>query len=64
MPPSDERYANVIMQAAHVLIGAVRADESGGVAVGKCAELTVQVDLTGGGVETWTIAIECVASSH
>ena len=63
MTPSDE-HANAIMQAAHVLIGAVRADESGGFAVGKCAELTVHVDLTGGGFETWIIAIEHVESKQ
>lgn len=28
------------------------------------AELEVRVELTGGGVETWTITIERTASSH
>lgn len=53
-----------IMAAARALIGMVRGAEASERARSEGAELEVRVELTGGGVETWTITIERTASSH
>lgn len=53
-----------IMAAARALIGMVRGAEASERARSEGADLEVRVELTGGGVETWTITIERTASSH
>jgi len=53
-----------IQKAARLLIGMVRASERSEQGRSTKAELGVEVELTGGGMETWTITIERTASSH
>lgn len=53
-----------IVAAARMLIGMVRVAERGEEARSSGATLELQVELTSGGVETWTITIERKASSH
>ena len=53
-----------IVEAAHTLIGITRNAERGERARSTHAELSLDVHLTGGGVETWKITIERTASSH
>jgi hypothetical protein len=67
MSRSEQRITDAssgIAAAARVLIGMVRGAEhdEGGRSTG--AELSLEIDLTGGGKETWTITIERTASSH
>lgn len=53
-----------IMAAAGVLVGMVRGAERSEEARSTQAELSLEVELTGGDVETWKITIERTASSH
>jgi hypothetical protein len=53
-----------IIAAARVLIGMVRLLERDEGGRSTHTELSLEVDLTGGGKETWTITIERTASSH
>jgi hypothetical protein len=53
-----------IQRAARLLIGMVRVSERSEHSRSTKAELDVEVELTGGGTETWTITIERTASSH
>ncbi len=53
-----------IIAAARMLIGMVRLSERDEGGRSTHAELSLEVDLTGGGKETWTITIERTASSH
>jgi hypothetical protein len=55
---------DAITEAARVLIGVVRATERDESRRSSNAELSLEVELTGGGVETWKITIERTASSH
>lgn len=56
--------ADALTDAAQTLIGMVRASEHGVGTRSSKAELTVEVELTRGGTEAWTITIERTASSH
>jgi hypothetical protein len=56
--------SDAIMNAARLLIGTVRASERSEKGRSSGAELSLDVELTGGGHETWTITIERTASSH
>lgn len=53
-----------IVAAARMLIGMVRMAEGSERARSSGATLELQVELTAGGIETWTITIERKASSH
>jgi hypothetical protein len=53
-----------IAAAARLLIGMVRGAERDEQGRSTHAELELEVDLTGGGKETWVITIERTASSH
>ncbi len=53
-----------ITEAARVLIGLTRSVERSEGARSNHAELSLEIELTGGGVETWKITIERTASSH
>jgi hypothetical protein len=53
-----------VTAAAHVLIGVVKMTERAEHGRAAKAELDLEVELTGGGIETWTITIERTASSH
>ena len=53
-----------ITHAARVLIGMVRVTERHERGRSSGAELSLEVELTGGGRETWKITIERTASSH
>ncbi len=53
-----------ITMAAHILISLVRGAERSEGARSTHGELELNIELTGGGVETWTITIERTASSH
>lgn len=53
-----------IIAAAHLLIGMVRMAETNEKARSNGASLEVEVELTDGGTETWTITIERRASTH
>jgi hypothetical protein len=55
---------DAISNAARVLIGIVRSTERIERGRSSVAELSLEVELTGGGVETWKITIERTASSH
>lgn len=59
MKPADK-----IIEAARTLIGLVRSTERREHGRSSGAELSLEVELTGGGVETWKIIIERTASSH
>jgi hypothetical protein len=56
--------SKAIIDAARTLIGTVRMVEGGEKRRAHISELSLEVELTGGGVETWTITIERTASSH
>jgi hypothetical protein len=56
--------ANAIEEAARVLIGVARRAEIDEGRRTTKAELVLDVDLTAGGTEQWTITIERTASSH
>lgn len=56
--------SDAITNAARVLIGTTRMAERSEHGRSTKAELELEVELTGGGVETWTITIERTASSH
>lgn len=53
-----------ITNAARVLIGTTRMVERNEHDRAAYAELSLEVELTGGGNETWRITIERTASSH
>ncbi len=53
-----------ITDAAQALIGMTRGAERSEGARATHAELSLEIELTGGGVETWKITIERTASSH
>ncbi len=53
-----------IIAAARMLIGLTRVAEKSEGERAMNAELSLEVDLTGGGCETWKITIERTASSH
>jgi len=53
-----------LTNAARVLIGMVRSTEILERGRSSSAELSLEIELTGGGVETWKITIERTASSH
>jgi hypothetical protein len=53
-----------VLAAARVLIGVVRISEASEGVRSNGAELSLDVQLTGGGTETWKITIERTASSH
>lgn len=53
-----------VIDAARVLIGLTRGVERREGQRSSHAELSLEVELTGGGTETWTIRIERTASSH
>lgn len=55
---------DALLSAARVLIGVVRSTERSEEARSSGAELSLEIELTGGGVETWKITIERTASSH
>jgi hypothetical protein len=55
---------DLITSAARVLIGMVRSTETIEHGRSSGATLSLEVDLTGGGRETWKITIERTASSH
>jgi hypothetical protein len=59
-----EARGEVITMAAHILISLVRGVERSEGGRSTSSELELSIDLTGGGVETWTITIERTASSH
>lgn len=56
--------ADDVMAATRVLIGLVRMSEDSEAARSRGAKLELDVELTGGGTETWKITIERTASSH
>jgi hypothetical protein len=62
----EQTEANVeaVIAAARVLIGMVRSTEQIERGRSSAAELSLEIELTGGGVETWKITIERTASSH
>jgi hypothetical protein len=47
-----------------VLIGVVRSTEQIERGRSSAAELSIDIELTGGGTESWKITIERTASSH
>jgi hypothetical protein len=53
-----------IIAAAHLLIAMVRTVERDEKAKSRGASLEIEVQSTGGEIETWTITIERKASSH
>jgi len=53
-----------IMTAARTLIGMTRKAERNERGRATKAELELQIELTGGGVETWLVTVERTASSH
>ncbi len=53
-----------IIEAACVLINKVRTKEQEVSDRAKVATLTLDVGMRGGGLETWKITIERMASSH
>lgn len=53
-----------IVAAARVLISMVRGAERDEGGRSTRGNLELQIELTGGGVETWKITIERTASSH
>lgn len=53
-----------IEASARTLIGIVRRTERAEGNRAVSAELSLEVSLTGGGVETWAISVERTASSH
>ena len=55
---------DALTNAARVLIGIVRVTERNESRRSSGAELSLDVELTGGGTETWKITIERTASSH
>jgi hypothetical protein len=58
------RGDDIVAAAARFLIGMVRVTERDEGGRSTHAKLTVEVELTAGGVETWEITIERTASSH
>ena len=67
MPSSEAKVqarSKAIIDAARTLIGTVRIVEGGEERRAHISELELEVELTGGGVETWKITIERTASSH
>lgn len=56
--------SDAITDAAYVMIGMVRGAEKSEAARSTSATLSLEVHLTGGGVETWEITVERVASTH
>jgi hypothetical protein len=61
---SKPQQPEAIVIAASALIGAVRAIEQDKKQRSSMAELTLEVELTGGGREIWTITIERTVSTH
>jgi hypothetical protein len=59
-----EARGEVITMAAHILISLVRGAERSEGARSTSGELELNIELTGGGQETWLITIERTASSH
>jgi hypothetical protein len=59
-----EAQGAAIANAARLLIGMVRVAERSEGGRSDYAELSLEVELTEGGVETWKITIERTASSH
>lgn len=53
-----------IEHAAHTLIGLVRLVERDEKQRASKSTLSLEIELTGGGIETWEITIERTASSH
>lgn len=53
-----------LLAAARTLIGLVMSGERQEGRRSEGAELTLEVDLTGGGRESWTITIERTAANH
>lgn len=67
MRPAERRITDAssgIAAAARVLIGMVRGAERDEGGRSMHAEISLEIDLTAGGKETWTITIERTASSH
>jgi hypothetical protein len=56
--------ADDVVNAARALIGLVRGMEKTERQRSSMAELTLDVKLTSGETETWTITIERMASTH
>lgn len=56
--------SDALTNAARTLIGMVRITEGIEHNRSSGAELSLEVELTGGGVETWKITIERTASTH
>lgn len=61
---TQQAAADALTNAARLLIGTVRSAERSEGGRSSGAELSLEVELTGGGVETWKITIERTASSH
>jgi hypothetical protein len=59
-----EDSADMLIDAAHVLIAMVKIVEVTEKDRATGAKLTIEVGLAGGGVEEWEITIERTASSH
>lgn len=67
MSKSESRIktnSDAITNAARTLIGMTRMAERDERGRSTHAEMSLDVDLTGGGRETWKITIERTASSH
>lgn len=60
---ADDR-GEAIARAARLLIGLVRRLERDEGRRSSTTELSIEVELTAGGTEAWTITIERTASSH
>jgi hypothetical protein len=56
--------SNKITDAARILIGLIRGAERSEGARSTHGEVSLEIELTGGGIETWKITIERTASSH
>jgi hypothetical protein len=56
-------HSEAIIQAASVLISAVRMSERSEGGRSSGAEMSIDVDLKGGGTETWKFTIHRTASS-
>jgi hypothetical protein len=59
-----QAQADAVIDAAHVLIGIVLSTEHIERGRTSAAELSLDIELESGGVETWKITIERTASSH
>lgn len=60
----DAPREHAVEKAARTLIGLVMAVERDEQGRSNNAELSLEIELTGGGVETWKITIERTASCH